>query len=112
MKRSFKEGVRVEGFREQRFEGLVFGPFFEDFPFKELDSIFPECEGGLNESGQYLFSEIWFFPGASNPDELVEDQVKLLVVFVVGGRLRGEFGAKVFEEGFEVFLSGEVDFEL
>jgi hypothetical protein len=68
MKRSFKEGVWVEGFREQRLEGLVFGPFFEDFAFKELDSIFPECEGRLNESGQDFFSEICFFPGASNPD--------------------------------------------
>jgi hypothetical protein len=47
MKRSFQEGTRIEGFGEQRFEGLVFEPLFEDLAFKELHSIFSDAEWRL-----------------------------------------------------------------
>jgi hypothetical protein len=47
MKRSFQEGIRIEGFGEQRFEGLVFEPLFEDLAFKELHRILSDPEWRL-----------------------------------------------------------------
>ena len=48
MKRSFQEGIWIEGFGEQGFKALVFEPLFEDLAFKELYRILSEPEWRLS----------------------------------------------------------------
>jgi hypothetical protein len=112
MKRSFQEGIRIEGFGEQGFEGLVFEPLFEDLAFKELHRILSDPEWRLGEGCEHFLSVISLFPGASDSDKFVNNQIELFVVFVVGGWLCGELSGEVFEERFEVILGGEVGLEL